>query len=63
MKIVTHSRELAQHIWGNFSPVAFKIILGLFGALAIFAKTDFQNASLLLHLCLFYNKIFICVPV
>ena len=30
------SRTVYQHIWGTFGLVAFKVILGSFGALSIF---------------------------
>ena len=34
---------IVQHTWGTFDPVAFKVILGSFSALAIFPKIRFSK--------------------
>ncbi len=39
------SRALVVHVWGTFHLVAFKIIWGNFGALAIFRKYSFPKAT------------------
>ncbi len=38
-------RVVVQHIWGTFGLLAFKVILGSFGALAIFPKMRFPKSQ------------------
>ncbi len=45
--------------WGTF---ACKVIRGSFGALIIFWKYDFQNATSSTLFMIFFNQIFIGVP-
>ncbi len=54
------SRAVVRHIWGTFVFVAFNVILGVIGAIAIFLRKFFKCSSS--TLIFFSSQIFVVVP-